>query len=249
MDNHLQKFSVDFTVRSYEVDDRQEASISSICNYFQEAAGLHASELQFDITDLQIKGLTWILYKMQAKIFKFPKRWDSVYVETWPSVGNGVRAYRDYQLYSNDDELLASGLSQWMILDIKKRRPVKIPEELMQKQFKTDKHTLDLHTQNLNEAGRSNTEFIATAGLNDLDMNSHVNNVKYVDWFTGYRTADSTKNLKCNEFVIQFSNEAIEGDKIYLASKSDDHLDNQEIRTLYKNSEKSLIANAVVRWN
>ena len=249
MTNHLQKYTVNFKIRSYEVDDRQQASISSICNYFQEAAGLHARELKFDITDLQKKGLTWVLYKMQTKILKFPKRWDSVFVETWPSVGNGIRAYRDYQLFSNDGELLAAGLSQWMILDIQRRKPVKIPQELNRKQFKTDTHVLGLHTENLARVNRSDAEFITTVGLNDLDMNSHANNVKYVDWLTGYRFAEGFKDVKCTEFVIQFSREAKRGDKIYLSANPGDSPDNQEIRTLYKNDDKTEIANAIIQWS
>lgn len=238
------KFRVPFNVRSYEVDHHQEASISAICNYFQEAAGLHAHELQFDISDLQEKGLTWILYKLQVKVYRFPKRWESVEVCTWPSTGDGLRAYRDYELFDDHGDLLAAGLSQWMVLDIKRRRPVKMPEELMSSRFKTDQHVLELHKNNLPKVNSDKSQLITIANKNDLDMNQHVNNVRYIDWITGYPLSDK----KCTEIVIQYAAETKADDQIYLSSEANKTATNEVDYTLYKNETKSVIANAKTIW-
>lgn len=241
-------YTVPYNVRSYEVDPHQEASISAICNYFQEAAGLHARELEFDISDLQKKGLTWILYKLQVKVHTFPKRWESIQVTTWPSTGDGLRAYRDYELHNKNDELLAVGVSQWMVLDIRKKRPVKMPGELMDSRFKTDKHVLELHKSNLMKLTDDNSEFITTAGLNDLDMNNHVNNVRYIDWMTGYNLSDAMSK-KCDEIIIQYSAETKAGDKIYLANQAGPNKDREINYTLFKNNDKRIIANAKTYWS
>lgn len=243
------KYTTPFKVRSYEVDHHQEASISVICNYFQEAAGLHARELRFDISDLQKKGLTWILYKLQVKVHTFPKRWESIQVTTWPSTGDGLRAYRDYELHSEDGDLLAVGLSQWMVLDIHKKRPVKMPDELMSSRFKTDKHVLDLHKNNLEKLSSEKAAFITTAGLNDLDMNKHVNNVRYIDWMTGYECPEKGKTNKCNELVIQYASETKAGDRIYLSSQVESNQNGEINYTLFKNDSKRVIANAKTHWS
>lgn len=241
-------YEVSYKVRSYEVDHHQEASISTICNYFQEAAGLHARELEFDISDLQEKGLTWILYKLQVKVQTFPKRWESIKVTTWPSTGDGLRAYRDYELHNDNGELLASGLSQWMVLDIRKKRPVKMPEELMNSRFKTDKHVLDLHKSNLVDLSPEDSTFITTAGLNDLDMNRHVNNVRYIDWMTGYNYPKKDEAKKCDELIVQYVSETKAGDKIYLASQDAPDQEGKINYTLFKNNKKRVIANAKTQW-
>jgi len=72
-----------FTVRSYEVDKNASVTMPQIANYFQEAAGKHADKLEFDISHLQEKGLTWVLYRMHIKIDQFPGRWEDVAVQTW----------------------------------------------------------------------------------------------------------------------------------------------------------------------
>lgn len=242
------QLTVPFRVRSYEVDYQGETNISTICDYFQEAAGLHAQKLQFDISDLQKKGLTWVLYKMQVKIHSFPKRWEDIKVITWPSAGDGIRAYRDYQLFNDNDELLAVGLSQWMVLDIKKKRPVKIPDELMSYRFRTDDHVLELHKESLKKIGKEQSESITTASINDLDMNRHVNNVRYVDWITGYNLTGSKNGKKCRELIIQYASETKAGDKIYLANETNEQFVNQIYYSLFKNDGKKVIANALTIW-
>lgn len=242
------KYSVPYKVRSYEVDHLQEASISTICDYFQEAAGLHAQELHFDISDLLEKGLTWILYKLQVKVHEFPKRWESIKVTTWPSTGDGIRAYRDYKLFDKEGKLLAAGLSQWMVLDIQKKRPVKMPEELMSKRFATDKHVLDLHKKNLPKLDGQDSELITTVSLNDLDMNRHVNNVRYIDWITGYNLPDHLRDKKCTEIVIQYVSETKNGDKIFLFGETDKNTDKEMNHSLFKNGGDRVIANARTRW-
>lgn len=242
------ELTVSFKVRSYEVDHHQETSISTICDYFQEAAGIHAHELHFDISDLQKKGLTWILYKLQVKARTFPKRWQSVRVTTWPSTGDGIRAYRDYQLHDENGSLLAVGLSQWMVLDIRKKRPVKMPDELMSSRYKTDKHVLELHKKNLPKLDEKKAEFITTVGLGDLDMNRHVNNVRYIDWITGYNLPGKSQRKKCRELIIQYAAETKAGDKIYLEKEPDKSIDNQINYTLFKNKGKTVIANAATFW-
>lgn len=241
-------YTVHYKIRSYEVDHHQEASLSTICDYFQEAAGLHAQELHFDITDLQKKGLTWILYKMQVNVQEFPKRWESVWVTTWPSTGDGIRAYRDYELHDDSGKLLAAGLSQWMVLDIKKRKPVKIPDELMSSRFKTDQHVLELHKSNIPGITGIGAEQVTTASVNDLDMNRHVNNVRYIDWITGYNVSEGLKDKKCKKIVIQYASETKAGDKIYLSSAAHKGQENEFSCSLFKNDAETVIANAITVW-
>jgi len=242
-------YTVPFKIRSYEVDVHQETSISTICNYFQEAAGLHAKKLNFDITDLQKQGLTWILYKLQVKVFSFPKRWQNVQVKTWPSAGDGLRAYRDYELYDDRNEQLAVGLSQWMVLDIQRKRPVKMPEELLEGRFKTDHHVLPIHKQNLKNISSNHCTYIGKVGYNDLDMNQHVNNVRYIDWATGFRSSENIKFPKCREIIIQYVAEATINDNIYIADVNSEKQRDLLNHTIFKNENRKVIANAQTVWS
>lgn len=209
------KFEKEFTVRSYEVDHTKCATLPSVCNYFQEAAGLHANELNFDIEDLHKKGLTWVLYKMHLKVERYPRRWETIKIETWPSIGDGFRAFRDYKMTDKDGKTVALGVSQWIVLDVLKRKAVRLPNEVRSFGHQAESHVLN--EQESLHAPQSNSDlFITTVGAFNMDMNNHPNNVAYIEWLTGYMNTELLDGKMCYDFRIQFMAEAKSLDQIFL---------------------------------
>ncbi|MEX0823064.1 MAG: acyl-ACP thioesterase domain-containing protein [Balneolaceae bacterium] len=246
---HQKNFSADFNVRSYEVQTNGSATLGSVCNYFQEAAGLHAHELEFDISQLQAKGITWILYKMNIEILDYPERWNTVKVLTWPSSGDGLRAYRDYQLFNSEGQIIAKAVSQWMVLDLKTRRPVRMPREIVEMGLEQEQHVMEFDKSQLKVNQGTDSVEITTVGKHDLDMNDHVNNVKYIDWLTGYPPPLVSKEKQCFRMEIQYISEATLGDRIHLSQETRTEnggyiLDQQ----LSKNGSMKEIAKAQSVW-
>lgn len=245
------EYTVPFTVRSYEVAANGIVTLSNICNYFQEAAGIHADHLNFDITQLQEKGFTWVLYKMQVEVLRFPRRWDEVVVRTKPSSGDGLRAYRDYELLDAAGNRLAAAVSQWMVLNTKTKRPVRIPDEIVQLGLSNQNHVLQPDTKPLKASGTKDAELLLRAGSHDLDMNNHVNNVKYVEWVTGHLPPELTGSHTCRDIHIQYMAECKAGDSVYQASEITEDGDNgvRVIHTLFKNDAMTPIAAAITNWS
>jgi acyl-ACP thioesterase len=237
-------FQTQFTIRSYEVGANQKTTIATIADLFQEAAGLHAKKLNFDITDLHDLGLTWVLYKMHIRVFSFPERWDTVQVKTWPSTGKDIRAFRRYEMRNQGGELVAEALGQWMTLDLKNRRPRRIPEKLAGfPLLNLDGRELNSDRNQITPLDKDGGEIITTVGKYDLDMNSHVNSVKYIEWSTGYQITHP--DLQCKEVIIQHQAEAYYGDKIYRAAKK---TGNEQKITLF-NEEGVAISTAIATFN
>lgn len=202
------KHQEEFVVRSYEIDQKGSATLPQIANYFQEAAGKNAKDLNFDIEDLQKNNATWVLYRMHIKMEGFPERWQPVTVNTWPSSGDGIRAFRDYELMDSTGNILGVGVSQWMVLNMNNRRPVRIPREIMEMGLGVEEHKLPVDKEPFGEFNKPDFETQVVVGLHDLDMNQHVNNVKYIEWMTGFLPESMYKNLKCTELKIQYHKEA-----------------------------------------
>lgn len=239
-------FKEDVVIRSYEVDGSGAVSLPQIANYFQEAAGKHAHSLQFDISDLQKKGLTWVLFRMNIRVFDFPKRWDRVQIQTWPSSGDGIRAFRDYKLTSKKGETLAVGVSQWMVLDIKTRRPVRMPKEVVEMGLSVDKHLLEVSKSPFAEINEPDYKSSIQIGQHELDMNNHANNVAYMNWMTGYLPAPLGDQKKCVALELQYHKEAEARQKIELLTKEISKTELlHEIRD--KNS-RELLSNGISRW-
>ena len=242
-------YKVPFRIRSYEVNHDEQATLPSVCNYFQEAAGVHARHLNFDISQLRENGNTWVLYKMHVKLNSFPIRWQNVEVITWPSSGDGIRAFRDYELRDESSTQLAIGISQWMVLNLKTKRPVRMPEEILAMGLNSPEHVIEPVKSAVNGAGRGEKEFVTTAGTQDLDMNNHVNNVNYIGWMTGYLPLSVTGNATCREIEIQYSAESVKGDKIFHSYSPEKEESSIRIRhSLYRNDQETPIATALTIW-
>lgn len=248
-DKNRQTFSLSLNVRSYEVASDKKASLPSVCDYFQEAAGVHADQLEFDISQLQEQNLTWILYKMRVKMEQFPGRWNDVEVETWPSSGDGIRAFRDYILKDKDGQILGAGISQWMVLNIKTRRPVRMPQAVLDMGLQSGSHVLNVDKSPIETVKKPRYNFLLTVGYDDLDMNDHVNNVNYIRWITGFPPKNLPTRRKCMEIDIQYVSEAVPGDRIFLATEPVEGVENLYRHTLYKNDDYRVIANATTRWD
>lgn len=239
-------FKEDVVIRSYEVDGSEAVSLPQIANYFQEAAGKHAHSLQFDISDLQKKGLTWVLFRMNLQVFDFPKRWSTVNIQTWPSSGDGIRAFRDYKLTSKEGETLAVGVSQWMVLDIKTRRPVRMPKEIVEMGLSVDNHLLEISKSPFQEIIEPDYKISIRIGQHELDMNNHANNVSYMSWMTGYLPVPWGNQKKCVALELQYHKEAEARQQIEVLTKEISKTELlHEIRD--KNS-RELLSNGVSSW-
>ncbi|MEX0646271.1 MAG: acyl-ACP thioesterase domain-containing protein [Balneolaceae bacterium] len=247
--NNQAVFRQSFTVRSYEVASDQKATLPSVCDYFQEAAGVHAQQLDFDISQLQEQNLTWVLYKMHVKMNRFPERWNEIEVETWPSSGDGIRAFRDYELKDSRGTILGAAISQWMVLNIKTRRPVRMPQAVLDMGINTSRHVIEIDKKPVEPVKKQNHRFLLSVGEYDLDMNNHVNNVSYIRWITGFRPAGITAGKKCTEINIQYVSEAVLGDEIYQATEPVEDSAGHYRQTLYKNNDFKVIAAAVTKWD
>ena len=241
------KHSEPFEVRSHEVDSTGTVSLPRIADYFQEAAGKNARDLNFDISDLQEKGTTWVLFRLHIRMDSFPERWQDITVNTWPSSGDGVRAFRDYELVNSDGDRLGVGVSQWMVLNMKSRRPVRMPKEITEMGLDVDKHLLPVDKDSFDKLADPDSVIISThqAGKYDMDMNNHVNNVKYIEWMTGFLPEKITKKKKCFEINIQFHRETSLGSKVTVKSEP---FDDESILHNIIDQNNQLLAEGVSRW-
>ena len=117
-----------FRIRAYEAGPDERVSVLSVLNLFQEAAGEQARAHDLDVFDLPAGPATWVLNRMRLVVCgALPRLRDAVTVDTWPSDRDGLRAHRDFVLRDASGEALVRATSVWFLLDIGRRRPVRLP--------------------------------------------------------------------------------------------------------------------------
>lgn len=202
------KFEEQFKIRATEINQDQKATLPAICNLLQEVAGNHAQQLEFDITDLQQNQLTWVLHRLCVKMNRYPDWREIITIQTWPSSGDGLRAYRDFLILDAEGNTIGKSLSYWLMMNTESRRPVRIPKEILKMAPKNTEHVLSVTDGNFAVVNQPKDSQLFQVRKTDLDLNKHVNNVRYVEWVLSCLPEDS----QISEIDIKFLAESVLGD-------------------------------------
>jgi len=140
---HETLWSETFRARYYEVGHDGCVTIQALCNYFQEAAGNHATRLGVGMQKLMDQHQSWVLSRMLVQMSVFPGWHDEVTVDTWPAGVERMFALRLFRLRCGE-RMLGFGTSAWLLFDLDRRRPLR-PEFV--RDFAVDGPELDLGTK------------------------------------------------------------------------------------------------------
>ncbi|WP_157950190.1 acyl-[acyl-carrier-protein] thioesterase [Vallitalea okinawensis] len=214
-----------FNIRSYEVDFNNQLFISSIFDYMQQSATLHANNLGFGFDDLAKKGLYWVLSRIDVEIMSLPTYGGKVTVTTWPKSINKLFAMRDYILRDDHGNIICKATSAWILMDINKKRPSRPPKDLYDQ---VEEYAINTMPDKIQEPVNRILDYEHIVGYSDCDINKHVNNVNYIRWVQNtfdqtfhntHRMTHIQVNFLCEcgmGDAIEIYKQALENDQWYI---------------------------------
>lgn len=206
----------EYTIQSLHIDFSAKAKLTSICRFFQESAWRHASEASLGYHDLLGNNHAWVLYKLKLRINDFPEWSDKIYLTTWAKKTDRVFAYRDFEIRSSiDNNLLIYGTSKWVILDIHSKRPRRMDQYASLMPL-NEQNALSDPVKKIPPVNSFDRSSKVTVKYSDIDLNHHVNNVKYLEWILDMYDINFFIKNTLSEFEIDYMNEAGFNDEINL---------------------------------
>jgi acyl-ACP thioesterase len=231
-------------IRPYDLNPNGQLSLKGLCDYFQDAADQHAYVLGFGFDQIP-SHLAWVMLRLRVEMEQYPKWRESVRVETSPNNINRLFAYRDYWLWSAEGNLLGKATSQWIMIDVERRRPVRILDWVQ-----------DLH---LNDSRRSISELPTLAQpqsfdfettfrvrYSDMDIMGHTNNAVYANMIAESVPLHIIQNKQLKTLDVHFKAESKFNDMI--SSQTEQISESTFRHQLIRQSDNALLVLGYSEW-
>jgi len=207
-----------YNVRSYEPRTDGRVSIASICNQLQDMASLHADSLGFGYKALQKSGHFWILARLHVMVDRLPGYGEQTSVQTWPSANERLVAMRDF-LINDHEGLIGRATTSWVAMNTETHRPDKPADVLDGRLIPDMERAMLFPSKAIKRLKDGEHTASLKARRSDMDINGHVNNVKYVELCMEALPLEWTEANRCLGLDIQFRTESYAGDE-YVAACS-----------------------------
>lgn len=211
-------------VKKYEVnyqdtDWQLKCKLTSIINFLCDIGTRHSSSLGDTVEKLMEKKYAWVFYKYDITIYEYPKYLDEIYIETIPCSFKKFYAYRKYKITNSKGELLGEAMALFFLINIDKRRPMRIPKEEYEL-YGIDSNMVDDCEMDDILQIQENDEDIKKFNVryNDIDSNGHVNNVNYVEWAIESVPFEVAKNFDIERIKVIFEKESVYGDEVTISA-------------------------------
>ena len=138
---------------------------------------------------------------------------ETVLVRTWPSTRGSLSSYREFEVLDQAGEIVARATTAWVVLDLVRRRPVRLADILPDYLLEPRRAIADDFPP-LPRPAASEREVRFKVRRSDLDMNRHVNNAVYVGWALESAPEEVAEARRPVDIEIGYRAEALAGDTI-----------------------------------
>ncbi len=210
-------WSTTFSIHTYDMDRQQRASIRSICSYLIETAGQHVHEIGWSIPHLLEQDRSWFFSRFLLRMETYPAWRDNITVETWPPGSQKLLALRDWRLFRGQ-QLIGLGTSGWLMIDIHKRRPLRIESYPDWKRFFHPERTIP-HVfgklPELDDGSDLSQSLEFRVRFSDVDINGHANYLSYIDWILEAVPPATRDEQEIAEIEVHFLREVNFGEELF----------------------------------
>jgi acyl-ACP thioesterase len=175
----------------------------------------HAEALGFGYRQLKGQNLNWILLRMNFEINRFPEWDETIKLVTWPSGVKGLMGLREFVITDKDEKDLVRVSSEWMIIDLEKRRPKRLNQFTDILKYEKSDKVLKEKLLTPNDKGNFRDLFSIRIRHSDLDLNGHATAKKYFDWIND-SLYEVHGDKKIDKFQIIFIHEAYLNEEVTL---------------------------------
>ncbi|MBN1482139.1 hypothetical protein EH223_07775 [candidate division KSB1 bacterium] len=234
-----------YKIHSYESDLTTRASSAALLQFMQESAWNHAEHLELGYSHLFEKNLAWVLARLSLHTSSLPTWHSTIKLETFPSGLDKLFAYRDFRILDSAGNPLAVGTTTWLVIDIERRRPQRTESYFHVRDWGDYAHAFPGFAPKVDSVSQPDSISRRTVRFSHLDVNGHVNNVKYLEFVLDAFPLDFLTNNMLVTLDMNFINEALYDDTVAIHTQ---HIQDYYLHSLFRDNGKTELCRLKTRW-
>ncbi|MCR4603727.1 MAG: acyl-[acyl-carrier-protein] thioesterase [Prevotella sp.] len=226
----------EFMAEPFHCDFSGRLFMGHLGNHLLNAADFHSTDRGFGMKYLMTIKRSWVLSRLAIEMEQMPEQYAHFNVETWVESAMRYFTSRNFRVVGSDGTVMGYGRSIWAMIDTESRQPTNI--------YEIDNGAIDNWVEKekecpIDKGGRvrmsDNAELLHTIDTyyNDVDINGHINSVKYIEHVLDLWTLDWYRDHELKRFEIAYVAEAHAGDQLsfYREQMSDDTFNVRILKT------------------
>jgi len=213
MMNKIGKY--EFMAEPFHCDFSGRMFLGHLGNQMLNAADYHSTDRGFGMKYLMTIKRSWVLSRLAIEMEEMPAQYDRFTIETWVESAMKFFTSRNFCVSDGNGRIYGYGRSIWAMIDTDTRQPSDI--------FSIDNGAIndwivDDKPCPIAQGGRvkmsGNDELVRTleVNYNDIDINGHVNSVKYIEHVLDLWDIVWYREHRLKRFEIAYVAETHQGD-------------------------------------
>lgn len=208
-------FNEKFKIQSKDIGKENCVKNRGILEIFENIATHHSDLAGYGPNDIEKTQMSWVLLDWKVKVLKRPQYGQILNVNTWGRTMKKVYTYRDFEMYDEENELCVIGTSKWTLVNINTGRIEKLTDEIYEKYQLEEKDVFNIgELDKIKIPEEYSNEIIYKVSRRDIDLNSHMHNLYYLDLAYEVLPDDVYEKRPFNDFRVQYKKEIKFGDII-----------------------------------
>ena len=207
-------YTKEYEIHYYEVDYKLKCKLTAMIDFISDVATQQAELLNVGIDYLNENNCSWVFYKYDINIYRYPSFGERVSITTEPV---GLRTFygpRKYIIKDSNNNLIGEATALFFLINTERRRPMRVPEYFYNV-YEVDKNIkYEIDTEKLNRVNEKDYEKEFNIRYSDIDSNQHVNNGKYVEWAIEAVPIEVVTGYEIRNIKVVFEKETTYGNKI-----------------------------------
>ena len=206
-----------FLAEPFHCDFSGRLFMGHLGNHMLNAADFHSTDRGFGMKYLMTIKRSWVLSRLAIEMNEMPEQYTKFNIETW--VENAMRFFtqRNFSVSDDSGKVYGYGRSVWAMIDTDTRQPcdiLSIKDGAINEWIESEKPCP------IDKGGRVKmsdaAEFVHAIDTyyNDVDINGHINSVKYIEHVLDLWSLDWYKAHRIQRFEIAYVAESHAGDKL-----------------------------------